>query len=460
MRWWVGKVSRQLLGRKRSVCFSAGVIQKLPFRSRPHKRAFSYVIALPEIRHSFIVPSTHKFWAGLGVARVQRLIMDHNSDPSEFDSGSPPIGVHIVHQYYPGFIDVLPNTLYLVDGAGLRGGVHVIGHARPLVVTDFANGLTRCEGEGDAVHTRLKRPIDDVEDNSSVVDAKGFEGRIAPTIAIEKGRDGRIFYQDVFTELQTLTEITTPDSSAGLIAHDQLVGRFVAAYRFIHKDPRLEMPSAVPIETTPLRVGHYLYSAHERGLPFDKRIAEAWPKELHLSIAALGRGVRSLRDHDVAPALLEKRSHDLNAYLCNGFELSENLLELERLVDLAFSGNRRRAAIIEAVSLLEAGLLQARDRLPVGERAKSSGSRAPEDLTLKMLVNRVLPHLLRHFDGELGPLIKRANEMRSIRNSVVHQRHEPSLDEVNQVLSVVHTILVILELPDKFKGNWKRKGSV
>ncbi|EJL29497.1 hypothetical protein [Novosphingobium sp. AP12] len=385
--------------------------------------------------------------------------MAHTSDPSEFDPGQPPIGVHIVHQYYPGFIDVLPNTLYLVDGAGLRGAVHVVGHVRPLVVTDFANGLTRFEGEGGAVYTRLERPIGDVDDASNVVDAKGLEGRSAPTIAIEKGRAGRIFYQDVFTELQTLTEITTPNSSAGLIAHGQLVGRFVAAYRFVHKDPRLEMPSAVPIETTPLRVGYYLYSPQERALPFDKRIARAWPNELHLSIAALGRGVRSLRDHDVAPELLEKRSFDLNAHLCNGFALSENLLELERLVDLAFTGGRRRAAIVEAVSLFEVGLLQARDRLPAGERAKSSGSRASEDLTLKMLVNRVLPHLLRQFDGEPGPLIKRANEMRSIRNSVVHQRHEPSLDEVNHVLSVVHTILVILELRDKFKGNWKRKSS-
>jgi hypothetical protein len=390
---------------------------------------------------------------------VRRLRMDDAPDSSESDAGALPIGVHIVHQYYPGFIDVLPNTLYLIDGAGLRGAVHVVRHVRPLVVTDFLNGLTRFEGEDGAVYTRLERPIGEIDDASNVIDASGFEGRSAPTIAVEKGSDGRIFYQDVFTELQTLTEITTPDSSAGLIAHDQLVGRFVGAYRFVHKDPRLEMPSAVPIETTPLRVGHYIYSTQERALPFDKRIAEAWPNELHLSIVALGRGVRSLRDHDVAPELLEKRSYDLNAHLCNGFALTENLLELERLVDLAFSGGRRRAAIVEAVSLLEVGLLQARDRLPVGERAKSSRNLAPDDLTLKMLVNRVLPHLLRHFDGEPGPLIKRANEMRSIRNSVVHQRHEPSADEANHVLSVVHTILVILELPDKFKGNWKRKTS-
>ena len=385
--------------------------------------------------------------------------MDHATDSFASDAAATPIGVHIVHQYYPGFIDVLPNTLYLVDGAGLRGGVHVLRHVRPLVVTDFLNSFTRFEGEDGPVYTRLERPIGDIDDASNVVDAKGFEGRSAPTIAIEKGRDGRIFYQDVFTELQTLTEITEPDSSAGLLAHDRLVGRFVAAYRFLHKDPRLEMPSAVPIETTPLRVGHYLYSAKERALPFDQRIAEAWPNELHLSIAALGRGVRSLRDHDVAPELLEKRSRDLNAHLCNGFALSENLLELERLVDLAFSGGRRRAAIVEAVSLLEVGLLQARDRLPAGQLAKSSGNLTPDDLTLKMLVNRVLPHLLRHFDGEPGSLIKRANELRTIRNNVVHQRHEPTAEEVNHVLSVVHTTLAILELPDQFKGNWKRKTS-
>lgn len=384
--------------------------------------------------------------------------MVSSPDPSGNDD-TPPIGVHFVHQFYPGFIDVRPHSLYLIDGEGLRGGVHVLRHVRPLVVTDFTNKLIRVDAEDGMIHTRLARPISEIDQESNAIDARGLEGRSAPTLAIEKGADGRIFYQNVFTELQTLTEIARPDSSAGLVAHDQLVGRFVAAYRFIHKDPRLEMPSGIPIETTPLRVGQYFYSARERALPFEQRIAEAWPGELQLSIAALGRGVRSLRDHDVAPELLEKRSYDLNAHLCNGFVLSENLLELERLVDLAFSGGRRRAAIVEAVSLLEVGLLQARDRLPVGERAKSSRNLTPDDLTLKMLVNRVLPHLLRHFDGDPGPLIKRANEMRDIRNSVVHQRLEPSAEQANHVLSAVHTILVILELPDRFKGNWKRKSA-
>lgn len=368
-----------------------------------------------------------------------------------------PIGASIVHQHYPGFIDVLPNTLYLVDGAGLRGGVHVVRHVRPLVVTDFDNGLRRFEADDGRVFTRLAHAIDDISDESNVVDARGLEGRAAPTIAIEKGPQGRIFHQDVYTELQTLTEFIAPDSSNGLINHGHLVRRFISTYRYLHPDPRLEMPTEVPIETTPLRVGRYIYNAAERALPFDKRIERAWPAELHLSIAALGRGVRSLRDHDVPAEQLEKRSYDLNAWLCNGFELSENLYELERLVDLAFNGGRLRAAIIEAMSLLEVGLLQARDKLPPNDRTKSSRGRSPDELTLKALVNGVLPHLLRQYDGDPGPLIKRANEAREIRNRIVHQRSQPTMEDTNLVLSVVRTTLSIVEISDAFKGNWQSR---
>ena len=373
--------------------------------------------------------------------------MQSNAEP-------PPVGVYFVHQHYPGFIDVLPNALYLVDGGGLRGAVQVIRHVRPLVVTDFDNRLIRAQGGAGEIFTRLQRPIADISDDSNVVDATGVEGRSAPTIAIEKDVAGRIFYQDVFTELQTLTEFAEPEPSTGLISHGLLVQRFVSTYRYLHPDPRLEMPSELPIETTPLRVGHYLYSATERLWPFERRIETAWPSELHLSITALGKGVRSLRDHDVPPDVLEKRSRDVNAWLCNGFELPENLAEVERLVDVAFSGRRYRSAVIEAISVLEVGLLQARDRVPAMQR-RASLKKSRDFVTLNFLINTVLPQLLRQYDGDPAPLIEQANSARKMRNKVVHERAEPTLQEASVVLSTVRTILSILELADPFKGNWK-----
>lgn len=217
------------------------------------------------------------------------------------------------------------------------------------------------------------------------------------------------------------------------------------------------MPAELPIETTPLRVGHYIYSPQERQLPFERRLENAWPKELHLSIAALGRGVRALRDHGVSPEALEKRSLDLNAYLCTGFELPENLVEVERLADLAFNSRRCRAAVVEAMSILEVGLLQARDRIPAAQRRTSSLRKPADELTMKYLINAVLPQLLRPFDGDLGSVMKRANEAREVRNKVVHKRGEPTLEETNAVLSIVRVILSILELPEAYKGDWKRR---
>lgn len=364
--------------------------------------------------------------------------------------------MNIVHQHYPGFIDLVPNAVYLVVGAGLRGGVQILKHVRPVIVTDFDNGFRREETPDGAVYTRLRKPIADVSDDCNVIDATGFEGRSAPAIIIEKGREGRIFYQDIFTELQTLTEFHGDDPSQGLVSHGHLVDRFVSTYRYLNRDLRIEMPAAIPTETTPIRVGHYVYSDAERLLPFHKRIAEASPGELNLSISAIGRGARALQDHDVDSAELERRSRTVNDWAASGFELGENLTEVERLADLANSG-RRRAAVVEAVSIFEVGLLQARDRLSPGDKGRSSRNIGSEDLTLKALVNRVLPYLLKQFDGDPCSLIKRANELRELRNDVVHKRHEPDHAQVGEALTTVHTILAILDLPDLFKANWKRR---
>jgi len=53
--------------------------------------------------------------------------------------------------------------------------------------------------------------------------------------------------------------------------------------------------------------------------------------------------------------------------------------------------------------------------------------------------------------------MRQANRALELRHKVTHAGYVPSLDEANLVLSCVRTILSIFELPEAYKGNWKRK---
>ena len=364
-----------------------------------------------------------------------------------------PLGVSIVHQHYPGFIDVVPNSQFIVDSPDLRGSVQIIAHVRPLVVTDFANSLvTVAVGHGHI--TRLAKPIPAVAEDSISAGGTGLEGRSGPMFAVEKAVDGRIFFQDIFTEVMTCTETTDTNASAGLQGHSRLLDRLIGTYRYIKPDPRLSMAAEAPADTTPLRVGFYRYSDLERAAPFPKRIQNAAPSSLQLSIMSYKTASRALQDHE--RATLIDRSEQLGSWLLSGFALPENLAEIERLADLAFTAGRLRAAVVESMSILEVGILEARARAVKAGDAPWAIRKDPEQLTFRDIINKILPLLLKQYDGPVGDMVKIAHEARETRNRVVHKGHRPSLEEANQVLSTARKILAILELPNLYKGNYKK----
>jgi hypothetical protein len=365
-----------------------------------------------------------------------------------------PLGVSIVHQHYPGFIDVMPNSQFILDAPDLRGSVQIISHVRPLVVTDFANELVAVP-VGDARITRIARPIPNVADDAISADATGREGRSGPIVAIEKAVTGRIFFQDIYTEVLTCTEAPDTNESSGLQGHARLIERLVGTYRYLKPDPRLPMASDVPADTTPLRVGFYRYSDKERSMPFAERIQNASPSSLSLSIMSYKTASRALQDHE--RAFLHDRCEQLGSWLLTGFSLPDNLAEIERLADLAFNTGRLRAAIVEAMSILEAGILEARARASAAGDAPWAIRKDPDQLSMRDIVNKILPLLLKSYDGPVGDMVEIANEARLTRNKVVHKGHQPSIEETNQVLSSARKILSILELPDLYKGNYKRK---
>ena len=83
--------------------------------------------------------------------------------------------------------------------------------------------------------------------------------------------------------------------------------------------------------------------------------------------------------------------------------------------------------------------------------------REPDEVTWKFLINAILPALLDLFEGDKASMMRRANEVRCLRHGVVHEGYSPTRDEADKVLSFTRVLLTVLEVPDQFKGNWKRR---
>ena len=365
-----------------------------------------------------------------------------------------PFGVTVIRQHYPGFLDLLPNSIYHVENTDMQGAVVFVGHKRPLIVIDFENELIERKLSDGGVFVDIREPISNISIDSMSANARGFEGCSGPAVAIELDPDGRVFCQDVYSTLHVMWEVSEWQSAQKMGQFAPLLNRFIATYNFLNNDPRIRMTGGLPEEANPTRIGYYVYSDAEKRLPFHERIRNAEPQNWQLHIAGLGRGARALQDHKGDDEVIKQRSELLGSYLFNSMVPSDNLIEISRLATLAFVDDRPKAAIIEAMSILELVIIDKRRTL-----IPKTHDKKPKDMTWQFMINAVLPTLLNLYDGDKDGTMKRANEALEIRNKVVHRGYSPSKEDANIVLSFARHVLCIFQLPDAAKGTWKRRGT-
>ncbi len=362
-----------------------------------------------------------------------------------------PVGATIVHQYYPGFIDLPAPSPYLIASDDVSGLVRVMGHVRPLIITDFDNELIRRRLGPNEFQIDLRKTIAKVNYESISAELKGNEGRSGLALAIEKDIAGRVFYNDLFTSLQFHWEVSNVENAAELLPYRLLLKKFIGTYRFVNPDTRVAV-SADILAPNPIRVGAYMYSQSELHMTYQERLLRTKPRALRVSTASYGRAARALQDHDGDTDLLQARGQTVAGYLANGFGLSENLMEIERLADVALSEGRTRSAVVEAMSVFEAGLIAARNREP-GMPKKAN----PRNENWQFLMDSVLPKLLDLYQGDKAQWIREGNGVLEIRHCIVHRNHIPSKEEAARVLAFIRHMFSILEVPDDFKGNWRRR---
>lgn len=364
-----------------------------------------------------------------------------------------PLGAASVQTHYPGFIDISPGCNFLVVHEDLKAVVTIQSHKRPLIVTDFGNYLT--EGKHDRrgrTRARIKRPIQKVSDNSISATATGSEGGPNILIAVERRRDGRIFFNGMYTEIHVIWEVVAPNRPEDLRPASKLLERFISLYRYHSSDTRIRIMDGRPLDPSPWRTGYVPYGAEALRKPWHQRLSEVKFPDLPISLISFKEAARALRDHETSDEIRGQRERAIGSWLIGGYGLSENLLEIERIADLAFIDGRFRSAVVEAMSILEISILQARSR-----HSRRTTLNQKQEIGWKEIKNKILPEILSSYEIEVDDVCRSIARSIDIRHSAVHGAYQPSIDEAAFVLSTARILISTLELPEKVKGFSKCK---
>lgn len=364
-----------------------------------------------------------------------------------------PLGAASVQTHYPGFIDISPGCNFLVVHEDLKAVVTIQSHKRPLIVTDFGNYLT--EGKHDRrgrTRARIKRPIQKVSDNSISATATGSEGGSNILIAVERRRDGRIFFNGMYTEIHVIWEVVAPNRPEDLRPASKLLERFISLYRYHSSDTRIRIMDGRPLDPSPWRTGYVPYGAEALRKPWHQRLSEVKFPDLPISLISFKEAARALRDHETSDEIRGQRERAIGSWLIGGYGLSENLLEIERIADLAFIDGRFRSAVVEAMSILEISILQARSR-----HSRRTTLNQKQEIGWKEIKNKILPEILSSYEIEVDDVCRSIARSIDIRHSAVHGAYQPSIDEAAFVLSTARILISTLELPEKVKGFSKCK---
>ncbi|BBK43201.1 hypothetical protein STVA_32210 [Allostella vacuolata] len=327
-----------------------------------------------------------------------------------------------------------------------------------MVVVDFNNDF-KTRPDGAKTYTELLHPIPQIETDSLVVHAADARGRPQPIIAVEKKINGKIFMKDIYTTINVSWEMVDPMEARVISKFSSVLKRFIGAYRYIHPDVRAPIEVYLEDIEMPLKVANYFYNPYERSLPLERRILYAYTEKFSPLVFSIRQAARGLQDIESNSEEIGKIAERVGSYLFNGFELSENLFALEKIVDSAFIHKQYRSAVVEAMSIFEIAIYEERQKYMIILR-KSPNFKIKIDAAWKYLVNSILPSILDLYSEDKSDLMAWANRTLQLRNAIVHKGYMPTAEETDMALSFVRTLLAIFDIPEQFRANWKIKSGV
>jgi hypothetical protein len=354
-----------------------------------------------------------------------------------------PVGVNVVDIKIPGFVDLPEGHRFFFYANDTPACLMICKHIRPLVIFDFKNNLKKIKKK-DRIFSDILHPITKISRHSVEADATGIEGRSDTVVVAERKKHGRIFVKSIFTEIRIMWEVYDKKSGSDFSKMNSILKVFLSSLRYIHTDVRLKIFDALPTDATPIYTKHFSYTETS-----NLGNLEDWVSRLtnvHASpddptIFSVHESARSLQDHQGGRHQAEARSEKLQNLFNNRISIPESIIEIEKIAEFAFLEGRRRAAVAEAMAILEMSIVP--HCVPFLEKKEIEG-RAP--IRWSNLRDKHIPGILKSFSIEPQDTCKKLGDVIEIRHKVIHHAYNPNNEEANYVLSTVRHIISLLEI--------------
>jgi hypothetical protein len=365
------------------------------------------------------------------------------------------IGAAYAHTYYPAYIDIVPNVAFITPINSKPVYIHIVRHLKALEVTDFDNSLYE-EPKGDLLLPMIRKPINGVQPDRVVsMNGKDAWDGYGIVMAQEWSLAGKIFRNTSYTEIVVGWEIRETRQAGNLHIFYEALRKLLYTYRYLTPDLRARLGPALKAHVPTIRRGVCNYKNPRAPVALD-RLRDNEPRHWRLDTLSFKEYVGGVASHSSRFGNLEQRTTNIGSYLMDGFVLPDTIAALEAVAEECLQSGNYRIAIVEAISLAEMTILAAWRRLHDNITIRRNID-ATDGHTLKFLFEKLLPIILSFYDGDRGPLLGHLRSAVQIRHRVVHGGFRPVAEEADKVLSTVRRLILIIEIPNKYKRDWQLK---
>lgn len=361
-------------------------------------------------------------------------------------------GAVYTNSFYPGYIAVPPNSVFLVQLPELVCVLRVVRHVRPIVVTDFGNDFIEIERDG-LRFQRLRREIAVEPANTIAAHGRRQGGGPEPLFFVTKEHDYCLYRRQAFTEVTVGYESARLEAGRGPapgIWRDVLT-RFITLYRLVAVDVSVAPPMRLRRDFPVVRSAVVRYGAVRDMSTVEERVLRHLPRTFHPELFKVDEFYRGLRPPPpLAGPDLERLGYHVRA--------GTAILGVQEAVVDAFEQIKEhqnpRFGLIDVFSAAEVATFDFLNQLRRGDHELDKRLRKKESdgaLTMRVAINSFLPGLLAEQMKTWPDLIKDLDVARKRRDGALHRGESVAGEEaVAAVNAVQHLVFAIEDYSGRF----------
>ncbi len=346
------------------------------------------------------------------------------------------LGCYYMHMFYPTNLYLEDKKSYLFEFESKKISVLIVRHFKSLMINDFSNKIVRIDNEV-ITYDLLEKDIS-ITDKTLAITFEGDENGVTFLVDYKKHLY-REFYQKPYTEIILNFEGYASDNNVefGMRA----LKYFISSYRLVCDDILALSLDKMPYISKVTKEFFYVYTND------DLKVAE----EIRLQTNREGKlGIKQLNppfyhtDGKKFATNPERNTEKLNKFLSNKSSPDAMMEFILKAKEEHYIHGNYKYSFIESWTSIEIAIV-AFLRMIKSQKgiSKNKMDSYESEVGISYLINIELP-LVASENQNLVDMIPKVDSIRKLRNKVIHENRNITMDESHNALTIAINFLNLM----------------